>query len=318
MIEGSQPRPCLRGEQGVTREPTCRSPETYQTLSQNEYFQTHNDRLGRPLSTLLSGKLAVVTGASKGLGREIASQFARAGAHVVVVARGLDDLLTLQEKLRAEGHNIEVHQADLSNPSSLVYLGYKFGSADILVNNAAVIGPCGTDDPRAAAKAIFLNSEVPRRLMKHLLPSMREKAESRVINIVSEVVDPKVNIPGFEAYTYSKRKLLVYSELAAERAIGTSIEVTTLSPGLMDTGMQASLRDIPREQFPAGEKFEQFAEQGWLRPVEESARLALWAASDFAVGTNGEAFDIDEQEVREKVARDLAEEPSPGRERKGS
>ncbi len=141
----------------------------------------------------LQGQVAIVSGAGRGLGAATASLLARAGAAVMLTARGEDEVQSVAASLRTEGLRATAIPADVSDVEQLenVVQGAldEFGRVDILVNNAAIIWPLEPiveTDPEEWAYTILTNLVGPLNLTRYALPFMLEKGFGRIVNVSSE------------------------------------------------------------------------------------------------------------------------------------
>jgi NAD(P)-dependent dehydrogenase (short-subunit alcohol dehydrogenase family) len=192
----------------------------------------------------LSGKRALVTGGTRGLGLEIARELVRRGTSCAVVARDEAEV----DRARAElyrlrsGADVQVLglACDLTDAENLVAMlaevDERLGPVDILVNNAGIIqvGPLDAMTPEDFASAMQLHCDAPLRLALALRPSMRARGGGRIANIAS--IGGVLSVPHLLPYSISKFALVglslgLQAELAAE-----GIRVSTIIPGLMRTG----------------------------------------------------------------------------------
>ena len=195
----------------------------------------------------LAGKNILVTGASQGLGREIALRFAREGAAgLSLVARHIDQLNTVRDEIRKVSPKIEIViiEADLSKSRDIerivaTTLAQFKGSLDVLVNNASTIGPSPMpnllDYPvEDFRNVIDTNLIGPFLLIKNALPAMIERGGS-IINVTSDA--GQVGYPGWGAYGISKFGLEGMSQTWASELEETAVRVNWVDPGNMNTAM---------------------------------------------------------------------------------
>ncbi|MBL4660177.1 MAG: SDR family oxidoreductase [Alcanivoracaceae bacterium] len=201
--------------------------------------------IDRSLKGRVAGKKVLVTGASSGIGQATAIMLGRAGAHVVLVARGMEKLLETEAVIKKEGGKTSVYTCDLSDMSSADELIQKvtddLGTIDILVNNA------GRSIRRSIAlsydrfhdfeRTMQLNYFGCLRLIMGFLPGMTEKKYGQVINISS--IGVLTNAPRFSAYVSSKAALDAFSRCAAAEFNDTNIAFTTINMPLVRTPMIA-------------------------------------------------------------------------------
>jgi len=200
----------------------------------------------------LDGKIALVTGAGRGIGRATALELADAGARVVILARSRDELEETAERVREIGGTVLVIQADLGEPGGLPEVvrrvTSRLGSVDILINNAATAAPVGAGvslDPAAWAAALQVNVVAPATLAFFLLPAMLDRQWGRVVNVSSGIVDEPGELIRGNAYVTSKAALEAHTlNLAAELA-GSGVTVNVFRPGAVHTAMFAYLQGHP-------------------------------------------------------------------------
>ena len=183
--------------------------------------------------------LALVSGASSGIGREFARQLAAAGYDLVVVARRKERLETLaQEVGRAHGVHAEVMQADLTDEADLARVEKRIASEralQLLVNNAGFMRP-GTfavEDLRPQLEMIDLHVKATVRLTRAALPGMLERNRGAVINVSS--VAGFIQQPQNVVYSATKAFLSSFTEGLALELRGTNVKVQALCPGWTET-----------------------------------------------------------------------------------
>jgi short-subunit dehydrogenase len=192
--------------------------------------------------------LAVVTGASRGLGRLCAYELAAHGADLLLVARDQAALADVAREIRAKfpGRRVTTRGCDLSDPEAPLYVreaAEQLGSADILVNNAAVQGPIGPawEVPwREFEAALRLDFLVPVALCHAVIPSMKAKGRGWIINISGGgATSPR---PMFAAYAAAKTALVRFTETLAIETAGYGIRVNAVSPGAFASGITKVVR----------------------------------------------------------------------------
>jgi 3-oxoacyl-[acyl-carrier protein] reductase len=256
----------------------------------------------------LVGKVALVTGAGRGIGRAVAGQLAAEGATVLLVARSRDELEETARLVRDDGGEAVVLPADLADGDHINEVARRAGEVnagvDILVNNAAVVWPLGPSvgvAPTEWAAAIGINLTAAATLTFALLPAMIERKWGRVVNLSSGVAAHPGFMVGGNAYTTGKAALEAHTvNLAAELA-GTGVCVNVFRPGAVDTDMQAWIREQGPERVGAAlhDYFEQTHARGALLAPETSAgslvaRLGgqetgqIWDVSDPVSAATGE------------------------------
>jgi NAD(P)-dependent dehydrogenase (short-subunit alcohol dehydrogenase family) len=200
----------------------------------------------------ITGEVAIVTGASRGLGLAIARELARHSARLVICARGPDQLEAAEADLLARGAEVTAVVCDLTEEGSAELLVAtaleRYGRLDIVVNNAGIVqvGPVESttvSDYEAAVRTMAL---APVRLTLAALPVMRGQAHGRIVNITS--IGGKVSVPHLLPYCTAKFAAAGFSEgLRAELGPGP-VAVTTVVPGLMRTGSHLNARFSGRSE----------------------------------------------------------------------
>jgi short-subunit dehydrogenase len=188
----------------------------------------------------LAGEVAVVTGASRGLGLLLATELARRGCRLLICARGPEDLDRAAGQLRATGAEVATLTCDVTRAESATQLveaaRKQYGRLDILINNAGIIrvGPVETTSVADYEQAVAIMALAPVRLAMAALPVMREQGHGRIVNITS--IGGKISVPHLLPYSTAKFAAVGFSEgLRAELGRGP-VAVTTVVPGLMRTG----------------------------------------------------------------------------------
>ena len=189
----------------------------------------------------LSGRTAIVTGGTRGIGRAIAEGFACAGARVVVASRSAESCAVAEARLAAAGFEalgVPTHMGDLEAVEALAAAtGDRFGGVDVVVNNAAnaLAQPIGAQTPIAWQKSFEVNLRGPALLTQACLPHLSESPDASVINVIS--VGAFMFSRGFSIYGAMKAALLSYTRAAAGELAPLGIRVNALAPGPVDTDM---------------------------------------------------------------------------------
>jgi NAD(P)-dependent dehydrogenase (short-subunit alcohol dehydrogenase family) len=217
----------------------------------------------------LTGKVALITGSSRGLGRAMTLAFAREGADLVVCARGETELKQVAEEARELGANVLTVVADMGvtrDVERLVVLALeRFERIDILVNNASELGPTPLPylidyPPHLFSDVVKVNLMAPFRLIWSLLGGMLQRGEGVIINVSSDVAVH--GYPGWGAYSVSKAALDGLTRTWASELEGTGVKIFAIDPGDMNTAMhRAALPDDdPAELGDPAEVAEVFVE----------------------------------------------------------
>ncbi len=189
----------------------------------------------------LQGAVALVTGASQGLGLEIAKAYARHGVKLVIAARGEDDLEAVASELRQQTEVVALALDVSQEAERLVEAGLeRFGRMDVLVNNASQLGPSPMptleEYPWQDLQWVFrVNVLAPLHLAQLVLPGMRARGEGVIINVTSDAGVEAY--PGWGGYGASKAALEHVSRTLGAELEGTGIRVYVVDPGDMNTAM---------------------------------------------------------------------------------
>lgn len=202
----------------------------------------------------LVGKVAIVTGASRGIGRAISLALAGEGAAVVLAARSIEKLEQTAEQVSKAGGQAEIVVTELTEEDSIKNLvkatAEKFGRLDILVNNAGVThsAPLAETATQDWEKCMWVNARAPFILCREAL-GLLSKAEAGCIINIASVVGVK-GYPLQSAYTSSKHALRGMTISLSEELRGSNVRVHLLCPGGVDTDMVGNVRpDIKKEDL---------------------------------------------------------------------
>lgn len=249
----------------------------------------------------LTGKVALVTGAGRGIGRAVALTLAQAGAKVAISARTqseLDDVAALIGKEGRQCLTVAADLADRESPEKLVaQVDQELGPIDILVNNAGVGSSAGPKplvefDDELWDLTLLVNLTAPYLLCKAVLPSMLSRRYGRIINIAS--INGKVPALHGVAYTASKHGLLGLTRTLALETAAQGVTVNAICPGPVHTKMN-DVRiqyDAQREGISVEELEAKLTPLGRRLEPEEIAPLALFLASDGAKAITGQAYNV--------------------------
>lgn len=199
----------------------------------------------------LADQVAIVTGASRGIGRAIARSLATAGVSVALAARSARPLEELANEIQAQGGHALAVPTDLARDSDLPALiettVAELGRLDILVNNAGmgIYGPIDRTTDKQWDAIMAVNARAPFILCREAIPHLRQAGGGAIVN-VSSVVGVKGYIRQ-GAYTASKHALMGFSKVLAQEVQSDGIRLHTICPGGVDTEMATSARpDLDR------------------------------------------------------------------------
>ena len=239
----------------------------------------------------LNGKVAVVTGASRGLGKAIATLFAQEDAKVVLAARSQKDIEQVATELQTGGHAAVPFTCDVSDPQQVEALaGFAistYGHFDVWVNNAGVAGPYGATfdlSPEQFLSVLRTNMfgvyHGSRMAMRHFLP----RKSGKLINILG--AGSKKPAPNQNAYGSTKAWIRVFTLALAAETKGSGVGVFALQPGLMDTVLLTEVVTFKEHQIRLREFMPLLIRAAGKKP-EVAARKALWLASSATDGKTG-------------------------------
>jgi NAD(P)-dependent dehydrogenase (short-subunit alcohol dehydrogenase family) len=227
-------------------------------------------------------RIALVTGANRGIGLEIARQLARAGLIVVLGARDPDTGAAAQRALSGEGLDADLVELDVTYSASIsaamAHIDEVFGRLDVLVNNAGILLDRGADGRMMTVpdvtmdvvKATFdTNVFGALRMMQAAIPRMRANDYGRIVNVSSELGQMAQMGGGRPAYRASKAALNAFTRTAAADLAETGIKVNAMAPGWVQTDMGGAEAE---------------------RPVEEGADTAVWLSMLADDGPTGGFF----------------------------
>ena len=240
----------------------------------------------------LNGKVAIVTGASRGIGQAIAETFAAAGAAVVVSSRKQEAIDAVAEGIRAQGGQalaVAAHTGDGEAVQNLVARTIEaFGRVDILVNNAATnphFGPLLTAEESQWRKIFDINVVGYFRTAKAVVPHMKEGG--KIINVAS--VAGLMPLEGMGVYSASKAAVLMLTRSLAVELASANIQVNALAPGLVKTRFSRALWENPDLYA----RIMAHVPQKRMASPEEIAAAACFLASPASDYMTGEVIVID-------------------------
>ena len=241
----------------------------------------------------LEGKVALVTGASRGIGRAIALAFADAGADVAISSRKLPDLEAVAEEIKTKGRKsmaLASHIAKIEDSQTLVAkVKSEWGRIDILVNNAGTnpyYGPLLDAEEWAWDVTMNVNLKGPFLLGQLVAKVMREQGGGSIINIASiaGIIPSEMNI-----YSVTKAGLIMLTKVMAKEWGQYKIRVNAIAPGVVKTRLSEALWKEPAK----GEEAARSKALGYIGLPEDIAGAALFLASDASSYLTGETILMD-------------------------
>jgi 3-oxoacyl-[acyl-carrier protein] reductase len=239
----------------------------------------------------LTGRVALVTGASRGIGGATARILAKAGADVVLIGRDEVALAQSATAVQATGREALVLVGDVASPDlaseAVAAALARFGRLDILVNNAGAhsTGSIDTIDMDAWSRSLETNLSAAYRFCRAAFAPMRDRRWGRVISIAS-ITAQTGGVSGSVAYSAAKGGLLALTRTLARDGAPHGITANAVAPGQIDTGMSAALGPDRRRSVVAAIPL------GRLGTPDEVAYAVLFLASEEAAYITGATLDV--------------------------
>ena len=242
----------------------------------------------------LEGKVAVITGASRGIGRAVAIRFAQAGAKVVVSSRKLEGVQAVADEVLDSGGTalaLQAHVGHSEDVAALVdHTVEAFGRLDIAVNNAATnphFGPLLTADEEQWDKIPNTNAKGTFRMCKAVVPHMEAQGGGKIINLTSVAgMRPSA---GMGVYGISKAAIIMMTQVLARELGPVNIQVNAIAPSVIKTRFSQVLWQTPHIAEPILHNLP----SGRFGMPEDVAGLALYLASPAADYVTGGTFVVD-------------------------
>jgi NAD(P)-dependent dehydrogenase (short-subunit alcohol dehydrogenase family) len=247
----------------------------------------------------LDGKVALITGAGRGLGEGVARSMAAQGAAVMLIARDGAAVQAVAREITAAGGKAEAMACDVSDYAAIERVvtatRQKLGGLDILVNNAGVIEPIAelaSSDPKAWARNIEINLIGAYYVVRAVLEGMLAAGGGTIVNVSSGAAYRPLE--GWSAYCSGKAGLAMMTRAIALETQGKGIRVFGFSPGTIDTEMQVKIR-------ASGINMISQIPRGNLSPVEHAVRGLLYLCDPAADDLIGQDASTRDEAFRQRV-----------------
>jgi len=241
---------------------------------------------------MLKGKTALITGASKGIGRAIALDMAQNGANIALNYIGKsDEAEDIRQLILKENVQCAIYKCDVSDfnatKTMVANVLKDFSQIDILVNNAGIArdNPILGISEKDYDDVININLKGSFNMIKHLYPAFMKMRLGTIINIASVC-----GLRGWEwqsSYAASKGGLIALTKSVAKELAGRGVTCNAIAPGLIETDMTAGLKDDKRSDFIATIPLSRAGQPG------DVSKLAVFLASDWASYITGEVIKVD-------------------------
>ena len=252
----------------------------------------------------IRGKVAIITGAGKGIGRGIARAYASEGAKLVLVSRTLAHVEDAANEARVAGAEASAIAVDVASPDDVrrmvEHTLERFSRVDVLVNNAAILGPVGPlhmNDAEHWAQAININVTGLMLCCHAVLPHMIGQGGGKIINLSGAGVTRASET--ISAYGTSKAAVVRFTETLALEMLPHNVAVNALGPGQIDTDLLDPMASEDSLIEPAMGAMVRRTKSGRGAPLEEAAALAVWLASDASDGLSGRLISATRDDWRE-------------------
>ena len=242
----------------------------------------------------LSGRVALVTGASRGIGRAVALALARHGATIVVASRRIEGCEAVAAEIRAAGGAASALACHIGEPAQIAAafgeIDARHGGIDILVNNAATnpyFGPAIDMDLAAWQKTVDVNIRGYFWCAIEAARRMRKRGRGAIVNVAS--VNAFRPMDGQACYSMTKAAIVNMTQALAKEWAGQGIRINTLVPGIVETRFAAAIHQDPKHRAA----LERIVPLGRIGQPDEMAGAVIYLVSDAASYTTGSCLTAD-------------------------
>jgi len=255
----------------------------------------------------LSGKLVILTGASRGIGRALAAELARSGCGLLLTALEGDELSALSQEIRRRfSVNVDTMAVDLSDPDSrknfIDWIKKGEAAPDILINNAGIgyFERFDSSNWSNIEKTLSLNISALIHITYELIPLLKKRPQAKIVNISSGIA--RLPYPGLAVYGATKAFVSSFSQSLATELIGTSVDVLCFHPGFTMTAFIASagmdMDKIPKILIHTPEEIA-------AQVVRAIKKDKQWAYSDFITRSSSFLGNLLPSQLKTHIFKDL-------------
>jgi NAD(P)-dependent dehydrogenase (short-subunit alcohol dehydrogenase family) len=245
----------------------------------------------------LAGKIALITGAARGIGRGIALKFAAEGAKVGVLDLDERQCQVVADEIRAAGGESLAVGRDISDDAqvndAVSRLASRFGRITVLVNNAAVMpsGSLHETSPADFDRCIAVNLRGTYLVSRAVIPAMLEGGKGSIIHMAS--VTGLLGLPGIAIYSATKGALIALARAMSTDYAHLGIRTNAVAPGTIDSPMLHAFVAQQKDQVRIRREFDQMHPIGRVGTIEEVANVCVFLASDDASFVTGATYTVD-------------------------
>ena len=245
----------------------------------------------------LAGKVALVTGAARGIGRGIAQRFAAEGASIGIMDLNAAACRSVVDEIEACGGNALEAHADISDPAQVAVaharLQERFGMVNVLVNNAAVMpaGQIHETEIEDFDRCVAVNLLGAFLVSRAVIPGMLETGGGSIMHMAS--ITGLLGLPGIAAYSMTKGALIALTRAMSTDYAGRGIRVNSVAPGTINSPMLHDFLAAQTDPERLRGQFDSMHPIGRVGTIEEVANVCVFLASDEASFVTGSNYEVD-------------------------